>query len=233
MPDFSSLPNDDNGRKKFDPGKAAIEKAAAANRAALERTEREGAPPVTFEPRCRVCTSKYRNHIESLLVKGISYSWIENNVPFDEDGGKIDRRSVSNHAKRHMAYQDAAVRAILEEEARLSAQNYEEGVRGAITHRGVLEIALRRAYEDIINGTTTVEPRDLISIVTTIQKMDEQTEQVAVNELRAQVQAFTEAIKAETGPDTWARIFDRFKRIMSDDGMSAQIGPVTDANVIE
>lgn len=199
-------------------GKAIVTAEAEAQRRALENVSSKGRPPQIYEPRCHVCTSPHRQYIESLLIKGANYVWIELNVPGVDDG-KIDRRSVSNHAKKHMAYKDAAVRAILEEEAQIASQNYEEGVRGAITHRGVLEVALRKAYEDIIAGVTTVEARDMIQLINTLQKMDEQREMVAVNELRAQVQAFVEAIRIETDPDTWDRIFKRMKTIMADEGM--------------
>jgi hypothetical protein len=184
-------------------------------------------PPQIFEPRCNCCTSPHRQFIEGLLVKGANYVWISDNVP-GQDGDKIDRRSVSNHAKKHMAYQDAAIRAVLEEEANVASQNYEEGVRGAVTHRGVLEVALRKAYEDIVSGATIVEARDMIQLINTLQKMDEQTEQVAVNELRAQVQAFVEAIRSETDPDTWDRIFRRMKSIMSSEGT----GDIPDVEVV-
>jgi hypothetical protein len=234
LPNYSNGNGNGNGKPKFPPGQDVIKAEQAKNRGAIEKAMGKAKPPLPFEPRCRVCTSPYRKFIESLLIKGSNYVWISENVP-GEEGRPIDRRSISNHAKKHMAYQDAAIRAILEEEARLAGQNYEEGVRGAITHRSVLEVALRKAYEDIVNGVTTVEPRDLISIINAVQKMDEQAEAVAVNQLRAQVQAFIEAIKAETDPDTWGRIFARFQRTMAEEGLgTAELpsGPVTDATVV-
>lgn len=212
-------------------GGDALNKHKAVTNGALAKVTKSGAPEPIRESRCHVCMSPHRQFIEGLLIKGANYVWISDNVP-GADNSKIDRRSVSNHAKKHMGYQDAAIRAILEEEANLAAQNYEDGVKGAITHRGVLEVALRRAYDDIVSGVTTVEARDLISIITTIQKMDEQADQVAVNQLRAQVQGFVEAIKAETNPETWDRIFRRFKTIMNEDGISGELEP-PDAQVID
>lgn len=211
-------------------GKNMVTAEQQAQRRALENVENKGRPPAIHEPRCHVCTSPHRQFIEGLLIKGANYVWISENVPGIENT-KIDRRSVSNHAKKHMSYQNAAIRAILEEEAETASQNYEAGVRGAITHRGVLEVALRKAYEDIIAGNTTVEARDMIQLINTLQKMDEQREHVAVNELRAQVQAFVEAIRIETPPETWDRIFKRMKVLMADEGLSADFADaeVTDA----
>ncbi len=222
--EFPDLPSKKSGGNVgTDIAKAEQE----AQRRALENVANKGRPPQIYEARCHVCTSPHRQYIESLLIKGANYVWIEQNVPGVDDG-KIDRRSVSNHAKKHMAYKDAAVRAILEEEAQIASQNYDTGVRGAITHRGVLEVALRKAYEDIIAGVTTVEARDMIQLINTLQKMDEQREQVAVNELRAQVQAFVEAIRIETDPDTWGRIFARMKSLMTDEGLVTDVEEVPD-----
>ena len=219
------------GGKDYRPSREMVAKEQTTARAAIEKAIKSK-PPEIHEPRCHVCTSPYRHHIEKLLAaKGANYVWISENIP-GKDGTKIDRRSVSTHAKRHMSYDSAAIRAILEAEAEASAQNFEEGVRGAITHRGVLEVALRKAFEDIANGTTTVEPRDLIAIVNQIEKMDERTEQVAVNQLRAQVNAFVEAIRAETDPDTWDRIFKRFRGIMEEDGNVLPPGEIVDAEVV-
>ncbi len=213
MPTFPEAPP---SKPTHRPSEAMIKAEQEGQRRAIENVANKGRPPQIFEARCHVCTSPHRNFIEGLLIKGANYVWVSENVPGIEDK-KIDRRSVANHAKKHMQYKDAAIRAILEEEAEMASQNYEEGVRGAITHRGVLEVALRKAYEDIIAGVTTVEARDMISLINTLQKMDEQREQVAVNELRAQVQAFVEAIKHETNQETWARIFKRFKALLADD----------------
>ncbi len=129
------LPESTGGTPKFPDGQAAIVKANAKTRGAIEVASGKEAPPVIHEPRCHVCTSPHRHFIEGLLIKGANYLWISENVP-GQEGSVIDRRSVSNHAKKHMSYQDSAIRAILEEEANTAAQNYEEGVKGAIIHRG-------------------------------------------------------------------------------------------------
>jgi len=220
------------GGADYRPSKDMVKAEQDKARTALEKAIKTK-PPEIHEPRCHVCTSPHRNYIERLLaIKGANYVWISENIP-GLDGQKIDRRSVSTHAKKHMSYDQAAIRAILETEAEESGQNYEEGVRGAITHRGALEVALRKGFEDIANGVVTVEPRDLIAIVNQIEKMDAQTESVAVNLLRAQVNAFVEAIRQETDPDTWDRIFRRFKRIMDDDELGLPPGDeIVDAEVI-
>jgi hypothetical protein len=144
------------------------------------------------EPRCHVCQHPHRDWIETMLIRGASYKGLQDRIPAPAGAGydKLDRRSISNHHKNHMDLQDAALRAILEKEAQIQGQNFEEGVEDAITKRGVLEIALRKGYEDIVTGVTTVEPRDLIQIAKVLGDMDSHQHQIGLDEARAQVQIF-------------------------------------------
>jgi len=54
------------------------------------------------EPRCRVCTSEFRECIEDWTIAGARYSVIAKQTPPDRLGRRLDRRSVSRHHKRHM-----------------------------------------------------------------------------------------------------------------------------------
>jgi hypothetical protein len=171
-----------------------------------------------------------------MLIRGSSYVAISEHIP-GEDGKRIDRRSISNHAKKHLGFQEAAIRALLEEESSMAQQNFEEGVRGAITHRGVLEIMVRKAYDDITSGLVEVEPKDLIATIQVLQKMDERTESVAVDELRAQVSAFIQAIKEETDRETWEKIAHRARRLLggvpSPPDVDIPVPQIEEAQVVE
>lgn len=245
MTDFSKA-NELNGKSNLparrNPSRYEQSLDAASRRDDVADAERKIAPPQPFEPRCDCCKSPYRQFIDTLLIKGgHSYVEIAKKVPGPplEGGGykALDRRSVSNHAKHHLGFADAAMRAILEDEAERAGKNYEEAVTGAITHRGTLEVALRKAHEDIINGTTTVEPRDLIKIVELSQKMDDQTAQVQVDEYRAQLNAFIRAIQRNVPREKWEKIAADAKSIyagedMSDPGALPE-GEIIDATAIE
>ena len=54
------------------------------------------------EPRCRVCMSEDRWFIEGMLAKRVPYERIAKRVPADWRGRKVDRRSISNHRRKHM-----------------------------------------------------------------------------------------------------------------------------------
>ena len=54
------------------------------------------------ESRCRVCISPFREYIEDMTLAGASYSFIARRTPPDRLGRKVDRRSISNHRRKHM-----------------------------------------------------------------------------------------------------------------------------------
>lgn len=184
-------------------------------------------PDIIQEPRCRVCQSPHRHYIDGLLAKGYNYSAIAKQVP-SSGGRKLDRRSVGRHAKNHMDVESGAIRELLEHEAEQAGQNFVEGVRGAITHRGILEVTLRKAYERIMNGETEVEARDLIQIVTTLQKLDQDTGTVQVDQMRAELNAFLQAIREVVPEDYWPTIANRARQIARGD-----IGDLSEDNVPE
>lgn len=171
-----------------------------SNRAALQAAEDAMAPPVITVPQCHVCQSARRLWIERQLLKGTSYSAIANSLPPEKIDGSdeervIDRRSIANHSKNHMPLDSAIVRAVLEEEADLLGQNWEEGVRGAFTNRGALNALIRKAFEDAMSNVTTVEPRDLIQMVKLYNEMESNTSTVLIEEAKMSVNIFLEAIQ--------------------------------------
>lgn len=56
------------------------------------------------EPRCATCQSEYRWFIEGMLAKRVPYERIAKRVPADERGRKVERRSISNHHRKHMGW---------------------------------------------------------------------------------------------------------------------------------
>src|SRR4051812_9608222 len=104
------------------------------------QTPLDGIPRVT-EPRCHVCTSPDRDKVERLIAHGTSASEIGRLFT-------IDRRSVSNHTKEHLDWENAAIRKIIEDEAHAAEIDLEEGVKGVLSRRVYLQVALKKALED-------------------------------------------------------------------------------------
>jgi hypothetical protein len=215
MPEFRDLPEPDpkkltNGNGKY-PGRNLKQDLESVRKNA-EKTASEVAsgslPPRIVESRCHTCNSEFRDYIERELIRGHSYLAISRSL-----GGTPDRRSISTHHKEHMAITAAAYRAILEEEASLEGQNFEEGVRGAITNRGVLELMIRKGFDDIMDDNTMVEPKDLIQIIKLKTDLDANYAEVQVETYKRQVEIFKQAILEVVPPDMQAQIVARVKKI--------------------
>jgi hypothetical protein len=227
-------------------GEALDKQLQQEDRAELAKIEKNMAPARIVESRCHVCQHPYRDWIETMLVRGMSFKGIQDRVPppANSDYTLLDRRSISNHYKKHMDLQDAALRSIIESEAQLQGINQDEGVQDAITKRAVLEVALRKGYQDVLNGVTTVEPRDLIQIAKVLAEMDTHQYQMGLDELRAQVQIFIQAIKDVCDEDTRNAIASQVKKLRTREGVTGQIekamdppelpqGQIVDAEVVD
>lgn len=188
------------------------------HREQIKKAEKKKAPARFVEYKCHVCTHPYRDFIETMLVRGHTYKGISDRI-----SPPVDRRSISHHYKNHMDLQDAALRSILESEAQIQGLNHEEGVADVISKRAVLEVMLRKGYEDITMGVTTVEPRDLVQIAKLLGDMDSHAYEVGLDELRAQVQLFIQAIKDVCDRDTQGDIAARIKVLRGREGVTKEI----------
>lgn len=232
--------NDRSGRGKF---AAEVQKGMQRDdRTQVEKRQRQLAPTGkdeergieylkgrTFVAQCHVCQHPHRDWIEMMLIKGASYKGLQDRVPPLAGHNILDRRSLSNHHKKHMDLEDSMIRAILEREATLAQQDFEEGLEDAVTKRGVLEVALRKGYDDLVNGVTTVEPRDLIQIAKVLGDMDTHQSQVGLDEARAQVQIFIQAIKNVCDADIQSEIANEVKRLRSRESITTQYESVMEA----
>lgn len=215
-----SLDDARNGRRRFiekmpDEMKREIQQQ---DRAEIEGANRNLMPKRIFEPRCGICKHPYRDFIELMLMRNMTYKGIAARVT-----PAVSRQSISHHYKEHMDLQDAAMRRIIEEEAQLQGKDFEEGVGDVLTKRAALEVALRKGYEDIINGVTTVEPRDLVQIAKVLAEMDTHASSVIVDEARNQVALFLRAIQEVCDADTQQAIANQVKKLRVRDGIDRSI----------
>lgn len=198
MPEFE-IPEDIRKKQRSTIARRSVgnleNRYAQQNRSDLEEAEQMMAPPVVNIPQCHVCQHPKRFWIERQLLKGVSYSSIAGAIEHDPTCDNVDRRSIANHSKTHMPLNQAIMRAELEEEADLVGQGWEEGVRGAITTRGMLRTMLHKGYDDAMAGITTVEPRDLIQMAKLYSDMDASASVAATEEAKTAVRIFMEAIK--------------------------------------
>lgn len=187
------------------------------DREELEAIEQEGAPPRVEVPQCHVCMSPYRDFIEEALVRAHSYERIAKKLPPDKDGHKIDRRSIAHHFKEHMDLQRTAIREDLEEEARAASQNVETGALGAKTDRGILKVLVAKGFDDVIRGVSTVEPKDLISMIKLLNELNSNASTARAEENEIALRTFVRAIESVCPPEMIKLIVAEAERIRSMD----------------
>ena len=170
--------------------------------------------PVIIDKRCKVCQSSYRQVIDQMLASGVSYSEIERQFEF----AAIPRRSISNHKDKHLGYEEAAIRAVIERQAMMDHRNFEEGVERLVTKQAYLEVALQKAYDQLIDNVVDIPAADAVKIIEQIQKLESQHQGVAVDELRVQFNAFLQAVKEIAPQELWPRIRDRTHDLLKASG---------------
>jgi hypothetical protein len=213
-----------NGRPEFPPSTDMVKAAQQHEKAIAKALENKGAPPKIVVAQCHVCSSAQRDWIEWQLVRGHSYSAIARSMESLPEDERVDRRSIGRHvSKGHMALTDAAYRAIIEEEASLEGKAFEEGVRGAITMRGMLEIMARKGFEDILNDTSLVEPKDLIQLIKLKMEMDAKYQQVQVDEYRRQVDILSRAIQEVIPAEYQGDLIQRIRELKAEVGEESEV----------
>lgn len=163
--------------------------------------------PGIVEPKCHVCQSEFRKAVDQLIARGTPYMEIQRMF-------NIDRRSVARHADKHLAWEEAAIRRIIAQEAQEAETDLEEGIKGVLSRRVYLQVALQKALDALLSGDTTVEPKDALLIIQMLDKLDKETTGTAVDELRIQFNAFVQAIREICPPDQWQQILDRTKELL-------------------
>jgi hypothetical protein len=94
------------------------------------------------EPRCKACRHASRGEIDLSLAEEVPYTRIEARfgVPY---------RSLANHHRKHLDYDDPAIDALLARNSAIAHQNREIGVQVAITRRLVLDACIQRFLESL------------------------------------------------------------------------------------
>lgn len=223
MPSFDS-------HKQNDDIKQALQ---LSDRAQVKKDLAKIAPSRITESRCHVCVHPFRDWIELMLVRGLHYKTLADRV-----SPEVSRKSISNHHKEHMDLQDTAFRMLLEQEAQLQGLTEAEGVADIITNRGLLEVSVRQAFNDILNGVTTVEARDMTQMIKLLNDMDSRQQEFGLSEVRAQMQIFIQAIRDVCDQDTQNRIGERVGQLRRREQIPSAYeqliaGPVVDADVVE
>jgi len=170
------------------------------------------------EPRCSVCKSQFRRTIDQLLVMGVAFAEISRQ--FEVEG--ITRRALSNHKRKHLSVEQAAIRRVIEEKARQIGEDVENTSRLLLTRKSYMEIAMMKSYQAILDGTIVPEPRDIVQMISLMEKMEKDTAATQVDEMMRDFNAFTQAVKEVVGQEQYDKVLYNFKRILEQEKMVAE-----------
>jgi len=195
-------------------GEVLKRKWADEDRAAIEKRRQDSSPPAINVPTCHVCQSEYRDFIEESIAEGIPYVRIEERVG-------IDRRSIANHGAKHMEMARQAIADELMIEARALAQDVETS--GTITDRGILRVMASKGFKDIINGVSSVEPKDLIAIIKLLNELNSNVANTRAEENEIALRTFVRAIETVCDMETIKLIVAEAERIKDLDDISFEM----------
>lgn len=163
-----------------------------------------------IEPRCKVCQSPKRSEVDKLLARFIPYTEIAR--IFDDE--QFERRSISNHAQKHLGWEEAAIRQIVEEDAKTMRENAEEGITNALRRRLYLNVGVQKAYEAMMSGDVMIEPKDAVNMIMLASKLDSEHSEAALEELQAQFSAFMQAVKEVVPAEYWTTVVQKTQGIL-------------------
>ena len=159
------------------------------------------------EPRCAVCKSRFRRTIDQLLAMGVPFAEVARQ--FEDEG--IERRSLSNHKKRHLSVEQAAIRRVIEEKAKQIGEDVDNTKRFLLTRKGYMEVAMMKSFQAIVDGTLTPEPRDIVHMIALMEKMEKDTTLNQVDEMIRDFNAFSGAVKKNVPKELYNKILEDFK----------------------
>lgn len=160
--------------------------------------------PVITEPRCNICKSSSRRHVDKLLAAGFSYlSIAEELEKLDDDfkGKKIDtiRKNVERHSKGHVNIKDRAVRQIIEKRA-LEQGILVDEVSGQLTGaRSLYDLIVAKGHDQLADPDQRVRFTDVIEAAKLLEETQRQEYVHKAEVMQRQVWCISEALRRVLG----------------------------------
>lgn len=169
-------------------------------------------PPTSInkivEGKCHTCRHKERDRIDYMLAMKTPYVEIHRLYP------ELSAKSIGNHAKEHLSFEDEGVKRIIEHEAGIAQENLDAGLHGVFMRRTVLDMAIKKAVDAIASGEVTIEIKDLPKMIELREKLDANSATAQIEQYELQFNAFKAAVEELTPPDVWYKILDKTKEIL-------------------
>jgi hypothetical protein len=134
----------------------------------------------------------------------------------------ISRWAVSNHAAKHLSFDDAAVRNVIEQEAKRQKLNIETATRRLITSQSYMKLAIEKAHDALTQGQVLVEPRDAVKIIEAQARLATDSSVIELEDVKRQFQSFMTAIKEIIPEEYFDKIITRAHEIYGVDTIESE-----------
>lgn len=165
---------------------------------------------------CRICSTKGASEVAN---KMLSYGATHKDImtvlaPMNSLRPKNDQitlNSIGHHARNHFPLEEAAnavYRKLIEKRAEEAERDFINGVGGAVTALGFLDVVVQKGFENLIQEETVVSPDTAVRAAKELAAIESQRNQddTDIAEVMVKMNEVIEAVRMETDPETWGRI---------------------------
>ncbi len=158
-----------------------------------------------------------------LVSGGFTYSEIERQ--FEDTAHPAPRRSVSNHSKYCLNYEDEAIRRMVEKHAEERGINVETATQRLIQNKSYLQLTVEKGFEALVDSNIAPEPKDVYKAIELLDKLEDKGINWTIERIERQYQAMAQAVKEIVPDHLLPGIIERARNIYE--------GEIEDAEVVQ
>lgn len=174
-----------------------------------------------FRPaaRCRICQTEGAAQVTNkMLSHGATHADVMMVLkPLNLRRAKDDQITlnvIGHHARNHFPLEEAAnavYRKLIEKRAAEAEKDFINGVGGAVTALGFLDVVVQKGYENLVKEDVVVSPDTAVRAAKELAAIESQrdTDDTDIADMMVKMDQVIRAVREEADPATWARIVTR------------------------
>lgn len=176
-----------------------------------------------FRPaaQCRICQTEGASQVcNKMLSYGATYADVMSVLePLNLRRAKNDKitiNSIAHHARNHFPLEEAAsavYRKLVEKRAAEAEKDFINGVGGAVTALGFLDVVVQKGFENLIEEDVVVGVDTAIRAAKELAAIEAQRDSndTDIADIMVKMDQVIKAVREEADPETWERIATRLK----------------------
>lgn len=194
-----------------------VDKAVEAEILALSEDQRVD----LFRPaaQCRICQTEGATEVTNKMLSfGATHQDVLNVLqPLNLRRKKSDQitlNSIGHHARNHFPLEEAAnavYRKLIEKRAAEAEKDFVNGVGGAVTALGFLDVVVQKGFENLVQEDLVVGVDTAVRAAKELAAIESQRDgnDNDIAEIMTKMNEVIEAVREEADPETWDRIVAR------------------------